>query len=296
LDPYALESILENWSLTSKQLKILIVIKVTVGLYAFYYLGLLLFHLFFRSPLCDYGVCEVRSATEGTEGAHDRHATLVLGLNTEMIELDHKMRGKKGFVGEVQIFSKVHAMGDGAEIQAVTRSGEEINNVGPIGTLTLDGIVAEGAGDATELTELSAPLKETQGKVLWFPHRGGENDHDYGKDQEALLLREKNEDGEILREKFSVEVKYTLTRAGQLTVELPEVNDGQFYQWPFGAENCDSFEWVVKNEGRFSPFSSWAALMPLMVLFDETLLFGEVVHLGNGRNNPYNGKVATVYT
>jgi hypothetical protein len=283
LDPYALESILINWSATSKELKCLIVLKVMTGVYAFYYVGLLLFHLLCRSPMAECGLCEIQSvASTDMSRSADKHVTLVLNLSPEIIELDHKMRRKKGFVGEIQIFSKVHALGDKmAEVQEITNTGETTNNVGPIGTLKLDGIQFEDA-------ESLVPLNGKTGKVLWFPHRGGLNDNDYAAEQEEHMTRS----GTDTREKFSVDLEFALTPAGQLTVVLHEieVHDRHFYQWPFNDENHESFQWVLKNEGRHSPLSSWVALMPLLVLFDETLLFGEVVHLGNGQINPYSGE------
>jgi hypothetical protein len=66
------------------------------------------------------------------------------------------------------------------------------------------------------------------------------------------------------------------------------------YTWPdFLGGGEGAHQWVLKNEGRRSPFSSWMDLMPMVVLFDVALIFAEVQELGNGGLNPYFGSHLT---
>jgi hypothetical protein len=123
------------------------------------------------------------------------------------------------------------------------------------------------------------------GKILWSPHR-----------PKAASIYTK--------------VDFTFTDDGLLRLFLkngpivPKDEDGDCevdppageYTWPdfsSDSEFPEGLQWVLKNEGRRSPFSSWLALMPLVILFDETLLFAEVDQLGNGQVNPYMGSYTT---
>jgi hypothetical protein len=285
----------------------------------------------------------------------------VINIKKHVLELDHKLRGKKGFVGDiqggemhyeemhtfftfersfsrtlficyllfVQVFSRVHALHEAAvSVRALSDRGEELINVGeemhtdgdmhaeemhtpqpltlslhqlhlltpstagPLGTFQLNGIVEEDEMDEEERLDKT-------GQVVWKPHRGGEGGVDYANDEETQ---------EELAPGFEhVEIdQFSLKPGGELTIFLRRnatiAREGKSsgdtstseYQWPFHSLGLDEgYQWVLKNEGRHSPFSSWLALMPLVILFDETLLFAEVRHLGNGQGNPYNGSSVT---
>jgi hypothetical protein len=127
LDPYAIRDILNHWSWATPQLQLLVVIKVVTAFLTFYYVGLLILALIFRTPFAANGDCT-------SEASSDGEVAFKIKLNSDA---DHNLRGALAFVGEIQIFSRVH----GGIIDS--SNGGIACKGGPIGTFLLDGITSQ---------------------------------------------------------------------------------------------------------------------------------------------------------
>jgi hypothetical protein len=321
-----MQDIFQHWGWTTPQLKFLVCTKLATALLTFYYLGLLLWTLVFVLPFARHGDCVFSTAEKGPKDSsgkvHDgllrRPSTHVIGrkgngesyttqdyeqnspmactvltinLGKEIVTADHRLRGTEAFDGEIQVFSKVHRDG-------VHEHDGLACSYAPAGTFFLDGIKEQAnplIKESLKNGEKDPLMLARSGNILWSPH---------------IQKQEAEEEVKAIYTK----VDFTFTDDGLLTLFLENGNpmvlkDGEGdkkvdseagkyngYTWPdFSSHSTyrSGLQWVLKNEGRRSPFSSWLALMPLVVLFDETLLFAEVEQLGNGQANPYMGSSVT---
>jgi hypothetical protein len=314
-DPYAMHDIFEHWGWTTPQLKFLLCVKLTTALLTFYYLGLLLWTLLFRRAFAHFGHCEFSTAEKGpkdssgkvhnamlripsthqlgtkanaesyTKQDYEQNTpttctVLKIKLGKEIIAADHRLRGTTAFVGEIQVFSKVHRRGVHDE-----SDGGLACSYGPAGTFFLDGIKSQDAFQQKRKSENDPLMLDRGGTILWSPHYPDKADSftkvDFTFTDDGLLTL------------FLINGSPMVQKDGESDCK---VYPGDVYSWADFSSYSKypkGLQWVLKNEGRRSPFSGWLALMPLVILFDETLLFAEVEQLGNGRANPYMGSHTT---
>jgi hypothetical protein len=81
LDPYAIRDILNHWSWATPQLQLLVVIKVVTAFLTFYYVGLLILALIFRTPFAANGDCT-------SEASSDGEVAFKIKLNEAIIDLE----------------------------------------------------------------------------------------------------------------------------------------------------------------------------------------------------------------